>query len=88
MTSTEANREITREEAMARPELRADPTKTNVGVLDDSIPDFEEHVMHVSEAVVLEPHAGGAAGGPSITAHQRRALKVALVQRGPKEKID
>jgi hypothetical protein len=87
MTSTEADREITREEAMARPELCADPTKTNVGVLDDSIPDFEEHVMHVSEAVVLEPHAGGAAGGPSITAHQRRALKVALVQRGPKEEI-
>ena len=86
MTGAGADREITREEAEAHPELCADPTQAEKGVLDDSIPDFDEQVMHASEAVVLEPHAGGAAGGP-ITAHQRNALALALVQRGPKEKI-
>jgi hypothetical protein len=81
MTSTEADREITREEAKAHPELCADPTQTEVGVLDDSIPDFDEHVMHASEAVILEPEATGP------TRHQQRALALALVQRGPKETI-
>jgi hypothetical protein len=86
MTSHEDLMEITREQAEAHPELCADPTQANEGVLDDAIPDFEEHVMHASEAVILESHAGGAAGSP-ITRHQQRALALALVQRGPKEKI-
>ena len=82
MTSTEADREITREEAFAHPNLCANPDKTSDGVLDDSIPDLDEHVIHASEAVVLESHAE-----LKITRHQQRALALALVQRGPKEKI-
>jgi CHAP domain len=87
MTSHEDLMEITREQAEANPELCADPTQTANGVLDDSIPDFDEHVMHASEAVILESPASGAAAGSSITAHQRHALALALVQRGPKETI-
>ena len=84
MTETEADKEITREEALAHPELCSDPTQVSKGVLDDAIPDFEEHVLHIYEAVVLESHSSEAAAGSSITDHQRRALRLALVQRGPR----
>jgi hypothetical protein len=86
MTETEADKEITREQAEKDPDLRSDPTQAHKGVLDDAIPDFEEHVLHAFEAIVLEPDADGAAGSP-ITRHQQRALKLALVQRGPRGKI-
>jgi CHAP domain len=81
---------ITREEAEAHPELCADPTKAGDGVLDDKTPDFEASEMKAVEDVILdEVGAGAAAGGAAAvsppTAHQRRALMLALAQKGPTE---
>lgn len=80
---------ITLADAEAHPEQCADPTKAKDGVLDDENPDFAESAMQAAEEIILGEGAGAAAGGAtaasSITAHQRRALALALAQKGPTE---
>ena len=78
--------EITREEAAKHPELCADPAKAKEGVLDDQTPEFEASEMEAAEHAVLGQEGAGAAAAPSITAHQRRALALAVSQKGPREK--
>jgi hypothetical protein len=82
--------EITREEAEEHPELSADPAKAKEGVLDTENPEFEASEMEAAEDAVLgEEGAGAAAGGEAaaslITDHQRRALAVAVSQKGIRE---
>jgi hypothetical protein len=86
--------EITQEEAEGRPELLADPTKAKEGVLDDEDPaKFEALELEAAEEVVLAEEegdeegegAGGGAAAPAISAHQRRALALAVSQKGMRE---
>jgi hypothetical protein len=81
--------EITREEAEKHPALRADPAKAKEGVLDDQNPEFEASELQAAEHAVLGGEGAGAAAGgaaaPSITAHQRRALALAVTQKGTRE---
>jgi CHAP domain len=89
-------KEITQEEAEARPELRADPSKAPEGIRDDEDPaNFEELEAEAAEAVVLEDEeeAGGAGGGGGAGAgeggglrpHLRRALALGVSQKGMRE---
>jgi CHAP domain len=82
--------EISREEAEAYPERRADPATAREGVLDDGSPAFDTDALEAAaEAALGEDGTGAAAGGgaaaSSITAHQRRALALAVSQKGPRE---
>jgi CHAP domain len=87
--------EITPEEAEAHPELLADQDKAEEGVLDDADPEFEAHELEAAADVIMGGEgagaaaggaaASGAAAGSSITAHQLRALALALTQKGIRE---
>jgi hypothetical protein len=72
------------------PELLAAQDKAIEGILEaGNLEEFVPDEMVVAAALVLGEEAGAAAGGaaaePSITAHQRRALALAVSQKGPKE---
>jgi hypothetical protein len=79
--------EVTREQAEANPELRADPAEAKKGVLDDEDPaEFEQLELEAAVGVVLgdaDDESGGAA--PPISAHQQRMLALAVTQKGMRE---
>jgi hypothetical protein len=83
--------QITFKEAEERPQLRADPSKAMEGVLDDEDPaKFQDQELEIVEALLAEEDQGGgggeAAGGAApISAHQRRALRLAVSQKGIRE---
>jgi len=87
--------EVTPDQAKYNQELLANPATSNDGVLDDANdeenPEFEDQRIEAI-AELLDPVVGatasgaaasGAAAASSITAHQRRALALALAQKGP-----
>jgi hypothetical protein len=88
---TEDIKEITSVDAEEHSELRASPATAIEGVLEaGNLGVFVPDEVEVAAVLVLdEAEAGAAAGGaaaePSITAHQRRALRLAVSQKGPKE---
>ena len=76
--------EVTREQAEENPHLRADPSKSTEGVLDDDDPaKFEELEIAAAEEIIAEEEGAGNVG--SISAHQRRALQLAVTQKGIRE---
>jgi CHAP domain len=80
--------EVTQEEAEKDHHLLADPEKAKEGVLDDEDPaEFEARELEAAEEVILaeggEDEGGG--GPPSISTHQRRALALAVSQKGMRE---
>jgi hypothetical protein len=78
-------KEVTREEAEERPQLCADPSKTTVGVLDDEDPaGFEALELEAVEELLAE-EAEDEEGAAPISAHQRRALRLAVTQKGNRE---
>jgi hypothetical protein len=103
----EVIQEVTPDQAKDHPELCANPTTSNDGVLDDANdeenPESEAQGLEDIAAIILGPEvvgaavsgaaasgaaasgaaASGAAAASSITAHQRRALALALAQKGP-----
>jgi len=79
--------EITQEEAEANPELRADPSAAQEGVLDYEDPErFAELEVEAAEALLGEqdPDDQAREAAP-ISRHQRRALQLALTQKGIRE---
>jgi hypothetical protein len=80
-------KEITREEAEERSDLRADPATATEGVLDDEDPaKFEALELEaVEELLAEEEEEEEEGGGAPISAHQRRALKLAVTQKGIRE---
>ena len=93
----EVIQEVTPDQAKDHPELCANPTTSNDGVLDDANdeenPESEAQGLEDIAAIILGPEvvgaavsgaaASGAAAASSITAHQRRALALALALKGP-----
>ena len=93
----EVIQEVTPDQAKDHPELCANPATSDDGVLDDANdeenPESEAQEMEDIAAIILDDEvvgaaasgaaASGAAAASSITAHQRRALAVALGQKGP-----
>jgi hypothetical protein len=84
--------QITKEEADEQPQLRSDPSTAMEGVLDDEDPaTFQEEELEVVAEMVAEEETGGGAGGDEaggaapISAHQRRALRLAVTQKGIRE---
>lgn len=78
-------KEITREEADANPHLRADPSHATAGVLDHEDPArFEELEIAAAEEILAEEDPPTRAPAP-ISAHQRRALRLAVTQKGVRE---
>jgi hypothetical protein len=81
-------KEVTQEEAEKDPLLRADPTTAKEGVLDDEDPvKFEARELEAAEDLIVtdEESEGGGAGGAPISPHQRRALMLAVSQKGMRE---
>lgn len=79
--------EVTQEQAAADPSLLPDETKAGEGVLDDADPAaFEARELEATESLVgtADEHSGPAAGSP-ISAHQRKALTLAVSQKGMRE---
>ena len=81
--------EVTQYEAEKNPQLLGDEKKAKEGVLDHDDPEFEELELEADVAVILDEDSGvglAAAGGPApVSAHQKRALKLALSQKGMRE---
>jgi hypothetical protein len=78
--------EITREEAEENPQLRADPSKATEGVLDHEDPTkFEELEMAAAEEIITEEEDDATKGPTPISAHQRKALRLAVTQKGIRE---
>lgn len=79
--------EITQAEAEANPELRADPSASKEGVLDYEDPErFEELEVEAAEGLLAEEDPDDESGGAApISQHQRRALRLALTQKGIRE---
>ena len=81
--------EVTRADGEANMALLANPAHANYGVVDDDEdPESEVSEMATIADLILGVEgtgaaASGAAAASSITAHQRRALALALAQRGP-----
>jgi CHAP domain len=86
-------KEITQEEAEKNPQLLADEKMASEGVLDhEDTAKFEALELEADEEVILDEEdkatgagGGGGAGGAPIGAHQRRALKLAVSQKGMRE---
>jgi len=77
--------EVTQEEAENDPLLRSDEAKAKEGLLDDDDPAaFEERELDAAEGVVLV-EADDAGGAAPISDHQRRALMLAVSQKGMRE---
>jgi hypothetical protein len=83
----EETEEITQEEAEENPELRADPSASKEGVLDDEDPErFAELEVQAAEDLLAEQDPDDESGGAApISRHQRRALRLALTQKGIRE---
>jgi hypothetical protein len=82
----EEMQEITREEAEANPQLRADPSMATEGVLDHEDPaKFEELEMAAAEEILAEEEDDPTRGPAPISPHQRRALRLAVTQKGVRE---
>jgi hypothetical protein len=83
--------EVTPEAAAAYPGLIADPRLGIEGILDAvdlaRYEELEREAAEYSALAVEEPGApaGGGAAEPEITRHQRRALALAVGQKGPHE---
>jgi hypothetical protein len=81
--------EVTQAQAEKDPRLRADQVKAKEGVLDDPDPaKFEASELEAAEDLIVtdeESESGGAGGGAPISAHQRRALTLAVSQKGMRE---
>ena len=79
--------EVTLEQAKDHPELLANPDISGDGVSDDEETPESEDLGIEEIAGLLDEVAGvaasAAAAASSITAHQRRALALALAQKGP-----
>ena len=84
--------EVTLDQAKDHPELLDNQDKSGDGVLDDEeTPESEDLGIEeiaglldeVAGVAVSGAAASGAAAASSITAHQRRALALALAQKGP-----
>jgi len=77
--------EITPEDVERDPSLLGDEGKAQEGVLDDTV-DFEARELEATEDVLSVDDDGEADGaGPGISAHQQRALTLALSQKGMRE---
>ena len=79
--------EITEAQAEENPELRADPSASKEGVLDGENPErFEELQVKAAEDLLADEDPDDEAGGAApISRHQRRALQLALTQKGIRE---
>jgi hypothetical protein len=80
--------EVTQEEGERDPSRLADPKKASEGVLDDEDPEkFQEAELQATEETVLaaDTDEGEAAAGPPISRHLRRALQLAVSQKGIRE---
>jgi hypothetical protein len=85
--------EVTQEEAERNPRLLGDEKTAAEGVLDHEVDPatFEALELEADMSAVLDEdadeEAGGAGGGGAapISAHQRRALKLAVSQKGMRE---
>lgn len=81
----EGTEEVTREQADENPFLRADPSHAMEGVLDHEDPaKFEELEMEAAEEIVAEDDDPTKGPAP-ISAHQRKALRLAVTQKGVRE---
>ena len=77
--------EVTKEEADRDPHLRADPSKAAEGVLDDEDPaKFEELEIAAAEELIAEEEEL-IENAPAISAHVRKALQLAVTQKGVRE---
>jgi CHAP domain len=87
VSEDEETEEITQEEAEGNPELRADPSASKEGVLDDENPaEFAEREVAAAEELLAEQDPDDETGGAApISRHQRRALRLALTQKGIRE---
>jgi hypothetical protein len=78
--------EVTREEAEQNPLLTSDESTAKEGVLDEDAAAFEASELEAAENVILaddaDDESGGAAG---MSDHQRRALALAVTQKGMRE---
>jgi hypothetical protein len=80
--------EVTQEEGERDPGLLADPKQSAEGILDDEDPEkFIDAELEAAEETVLadEEDEGEAASGPPVSRHVRRALKLAVSQKGIRE---
>ena len=77
--------QVTRAEAEENPFLRADPSHAADGVLDHEDPArFEELEMAAAEEILADDDEPTRGPGP-ISAHQRKALRLAVTQKGVRE---
>ncbi|HET7856474.1 MAG TPA: CHAP domain-containing protein [Gaiellaceae bacterium] len=82
----EETKEITQQEAEANPELGPDPSASKEGVLEQEDPgSFEEREVEAAEDLLAEQAPEDEPGGAPISNHQRRALRLALTQKGIRE---
>ncbi len=79
--------EVTQEEGEGDKTLLANPEKASEGLLDDEDPArFQELDMEAAEDIVLtDDEEGEAAPGVPISRHVKRALKLAVSQKGMRE---
>ena len=79
--------EITQAEAEANPDLLSTPSAAKEGVLDAEDPEgFAELEVAAAEALLAEEDPADESGGAApISRHQRRALRLALTQKGIRE---
>ena len=78
--------EVTREQAEENPYLRADPSQATEGVLDQQDPAwFEELEITAAEEILAEEEEDPTRGPAPISAHQRKALRLAVTQKGVRE---
>ena|SRR6266545_2199410 len=79
--------ELTREEVEERDALLADPSAAKEGILDDEDPErFAELEVEAAEDLLAEEDPEDESGGAApISRHQRRALRLALTQKGIRE---
>lgn len=79
---------VTEEEGSSNPDLLADPKTASDGTLDDEDPEkFQEFELQAAEETVLadDTDEGESAAGPGISRHLRRALQLAVSQKGIRE---
>jgi peptidoglycan DL-endopeptidase CwlO len=81
--------QITRDEAESNPLLRADPSKAVEGIVEEDPAEFQALELEAAEALLADEGAQAdddeAGGAAPISAHQRRALKLAVTQKGIRE---
>ena len=79
--------EITQAEAKANPDLLSNPSAAKEGVLDAEDPEgFAELEVAAAEDLLAEEDPDDESGGAApISLHQRKALRLALTQKGIRE---